>query len=44
MNGNSVLIGKVSFTNIDGTNGKVTFQSGHQTFSLPVKRFIPKTA
>jgi hypothetical protein len=44
VNGNSVLIGKVSFTNIDGTNGKVTFQSGHQTFSLPVKRFIPKTA
>jgi hypothetical protein len=44
VNQNAVLFGKVAFTNIDGTNGKVTFQSGHQTFSLPVKRFTPKTA
>ncbi len=41
---NSVLLGKAQFTNIDGTNGTVTFQSGKQTISLPVKRFIPKTA
>jgi hypothetical protein len=41
---NSVLLGKAQFTNIDGTNGKVTFQSGKQTISIPVKRFVPKTA
>jgi hypothetical protein len=41
---NAVLFGKVAFTNIDGTNGRVTFQSGHQTFSLPVQKFTPKTA
>jgi hypothetical protein len=41
---NAVLFGKVAFTNIDGKNGKVTFQSGHQTFSLPVQKFTPKTA
>jgi hypothetical protein len=41
---NSVLFGKVAFSNIDGKNGKVTFQSGHQTFSLPVQKFTPKTA
>ena len=41
---NAVLIGKVVFSNIDGTNGKVTFQSGHKTFTLSVKRFTPKTA
>jgi hypothetical protein len=44
VNQNAVLFGKVSFSNIDGTNGNVTFQSGHQTFSLPVTRFTPKTA
>ncbi len=42
--GNAVLLGKVQFSNIDGKNGKVTFQSGHQTFSLAVKKFVPKTA
>jgi hypothetical protein len=41
---NAVLLGKVQFTNIDGTNGKVTFKSGVQTISLAVKRFTPKTA
>ena len=41
---NAILFGKVAFTNIDGKNGKVTFQSGHQTFSLPVQKFTPKTA
>jgi hypothetical protein len=41
---NSVLLGKAQFTNIDGTNGKVTFQSGKQAISIPVKRFVPKTA
>jgi len=41
---NAVLFGKVAFTNIDGKNGKVTFQSGHQTFSLLVQKFTPKTA
>ena len=42
--GNSVLLGKAQFTNIDGTNGKVTFQSGKQAISIPVQRFVPKTA
>jgi hypothetical protein len=41
---NSVLLGKAQFTNVDGTNGKVTFQSGKKTISIPVKRFVPKTA
>ena len=41
---NAVLLGKAQFTNIDGTNGTVTFQSGKKTISLPVKRFTPKTA
>jgi hypothetical protein len=41
---NSVLLGKVQFVSTDGTNGKVTFQSGKNTVSLPVKRFVPKTA
>jgi hypothetical protein len=41
---NAVLLGKVQFSNIDGTNGTVTFQSGKKTISLPVKRFTPKTA
>jgi hypothetical protein len=42
--GNAVLLGKIQFSNIDGLNGKVTFQSGKQTISLPVKKFTPKTA
>ena len=41
---NAVLLGKIQFTNIDGTNGKVTFQINHKTISLAVKRFTPKTA
>jgi hypothetical protein len=42
--GNSVLLGQVQFSNIDGTNGKVTFQVNHKTYSLAVKKFVPKTA
>jgi hypothetical protein len=42
--GNSVLLGKIQFTNIDGKNGKVTFQSGHQTIQLAVQKFVSKTA
>ena len=42
--GNAVLLGKVQFSNIDGKNGKLTFQSGKQTISLPVQKFTPKTA
>jgi hypothetical protein len=42
--GNSVLLGKIQFSNINGLNGKVTFQSGKHTISLPVKKFTPKTA
>jgi hypothetical protein len=42
--GNSVLLGKIQFTNTDGVSGKVTFQSGHQTISFPVRKFTPKTA
>jgi hypothetical protein len=41
---NSVLLSKIQFTSTDGVNGKLTFQSGKQTVSLPVKRFTPKTA
>jgi hypothetical protein len=42
---NSVLFGNVTFKNIDGTNGTVTYQTyQHQTITLPVKRFVPKTA
>jgi hypothetical protein len=41
---NSVLLGKAQFTNIDGLNGKVTYQSGKKTITIPVKRFVPKTA
>jgi hypothetical protein len=41
---NSVLLGNAQFTNIDGVNGKVTYKSGKQTISIPVKRFVPKTA
>ena len=42
---NSVLFGSVTFKNIDGTNGTVTYQTyQHQTITLPVKRFVPKTA
>ena len=41
---NSVLLGNAQFTNIDGLNGKVTYKSGKQTISIPVKRFVPKTA
>src|SRR5579864_3394264 len=32
---NSVLLGNVQFISTDGTNGKVTFQSGRKTISLP---------
>ena len=42
--GNAVLLGKVQFSNTDGKNGKVTFQSGHQTIQLAVQKFISKTA
>jgi hypothetical protein len=42
--GNAVLLGKVQFSNIDGLNGKVTFQSGKQTIQLAVQKFTPKTA
>ena len=41
---NAVLLSQIQFSNIDGTNGKVTFKSGGKTFSLPVKKFTPKTA
>ena len=42
---NSVLLGNVAFNNIDGTHGTVTYQTYlHQTITLPVTRFVPKTA
>jgi hypothetical protein len=44
VDGNSVLTSQIQFSNIDGTNGKVTFKSGGKTFSLAVKKFTPKTA
>ena len=42
--GNAVLLGKIQFSNTDGKNGKVTFQSGHQTIQLAVQKFVSKTA
>lgn len=42
--GNAVLLGKIQFSNIDGKNGKVTFQSGHKTIQLNVQKFVAKTA
>jgi hypothetical protein len=42
--GNAVLLGKIQFSNIDGASGKVTFQFGHKTIQLAVKKFTPKTA
>jgi hypothetical protein len=44
IDGNAVLLGKIQFSNIDGQNGKVTFQSGKQTISFAVQKFTPKTA
>ena len=44
VDGNAILTSKIQFSNIDGTNGKVTFKSGGQTLSLAVKKFTPKTA
>jgi len=42
---NSVLLGNVAFNNIDGTHGTVTYQTYlHQTITLPVTKFVPKTA
>jgi hypothetical protein len=40
---NSVMFGKSSFTTNDGVNGTLTYQSGHQTLSLAVRRFTPPT-
>jgi len=42
--GNAVLLGRIQFSMIDGNSGKATFQVGHKTFSLAVKKFVPKTA
>ncbi len=42
--GNAVLLGKIQFSNIDGKNGKVTFQSGRKTIQLNVQKFVSKTA
>ena len=45
VNKNSVLLGSVSFKNIDGKRGTVTYQTyQHETITLPVTRFVPKTA
>lgn len=42
---NAVIFGKVVLSVADGLNGKLTFPApGHQTFSLGVKKFTPKTA
>jgi hypothetical protein len=45
VNKNSVLLGSVAFKNIDGKHGTVTYQTyQHQTITLPVTKFVPKTA
>jgi hypothetical protein len=40
----AVFLGKVQFSSKDGLNGNVVFKSGVKTISLPVKKFVPKTA
>jgi hypothetical protein len=40
---NVVTFGKVQVSSDDGLNGKVTFQLGHKTLSIPVTKFTPKT-
>ena len=41
---NAVLFGKVKFSSADGLNGAVIFPAGHDTISLALKKFMPKTA
>ncbi|MGA2289799.1 hypothetical protein [Bradyrhizobium sp.] len=41
---NAVNLGKVAFSTADGLNGTVTFPVGHNTYTLAVKKFSPKTA
>jgi hypothetical protein len=41
---NTVNLGKVAFSTADGLNGTVTFPEGHNTYTLAVKKFTPKTA
>jgi hypothetical protein len=41
---NAVFFGKVQFSSTDGLNGTLVFPSGHDTVSLPVKKFTPKIA
>jgi hypothetical protein len=41
---NAVFFGKLQFTSTDGLNGAVVFPVGHDTISLALKKFTPKTA
>jgi hypothetical protein len=38
---NTVMLGKSQFSSNDGVNGTVTYQVGHQTLSLAVRRYTP---
>ncbi|MGA2292201.1 hypothetical protein [Bradyrhizobium sp.] len=40
----AVELGNVQFSSSDGLTGTVIFKVGHQTVSLAVKKFTPKTA
>jgi hypothetical protein len=40
----AVFFGKLQFSSADGLNGAVVFQAGHDTISLALKKFTPKTA
>jgi hypothetical protein len=40
----TVFFGKVQFSSADGLNGAVVFAAGHDTISLALKKFTPKTA
>jgi hypothetical protein len=38
---NALNIGKVEFASPDGIHGTVTYQSGHKTLAIAVKKFTP---
>ena len=40
----TVMFGKAQLTSDDGKNGTVIFQSGHKTYSVPVKKYQPPSS
>jgi hypothetical protein len=41
---NVVTFGKLQVSSNDGVNGTVTYQAGHKTLTLAVKKFTPPTS